>query len=75
MPKLAAEASEEQKAQYEHDKQNNSPSSHALSLLKKLPTPEQLRKDKQVPWQRLTIEKAVSLTTIRYKHFKRAKWH
>ena len=145
MPKLAAQASEEQKAQYQQDRQNNSPSSHALGLLKKLrqrvdqqkphrdrpillcgdghystetvlqnlppnthyigrirgdthlravpkkkahkakgrplcygrklPTPEQLRKDKQVPWQSLTIEKADSLTTIRYKHFKRAKWH
>ena len=42
---------------------------------RKLPTPEQLRKDKQVPWERLTIEKADSLTTIRYKHLKRAKWH
>ena len=145
MPKLPAEASEEQKAQYEQDKENNSPSSHAVGLLKKLrqrvdekephrgrtillcgdghystetvlqnlppkthyigrirgdthlravpkkkahkgkgrppsygeklPTPDELRKDKQTPWETLTIEKADSLTTIRYKHIKRAKWH
>jgi hypothetical protein len=41
----------------------------------KLPTPEELRKDKAVPWHHFTIQKAGSVTQLRYKHIAKAKWH
>ncbi len=41
----------------------------------KLPTPEELRKDKTVSWKELTTEKNGQATTIRYKHLPQARWH
>jgi len=41
----------------------------------KLPTPEQLRKDSNVPWHHLEIQKSGSVTQVRYKRIPKAKWH
>ena len=41
----------------------------------KLPTPEELRKDRTVPWQRLSLHKNGRSTTIPYKHLPEARWH
>lgn len=42
---------------------------------KPLPTPEELRKDKTVPWNQLAICNGPKDTRIRYKHISQAKWH
>ena len=42
---------------------------------KQLPTPEELRKDKTVPWEQLTICNGPKATKVRYKHISQAKWH
>jgi len=42
---------------------------------KALPTPEALRKDTSVPWDRLEICNGPQTTKVRYKHIARAKWH
>jgi hypothetical protein len=42
---------------------------------KKLPTPEQLRKDTTIPWLSAEICNGPKTTTVRYKHISRAKWH
>jgi len=42
---------------------------------KQLPTPDELRKDKSVPWNNLTICNGPKTTTVRYKRIPRAKWH
>jgi hypothetical protein len=39
-----------------------------------LPTPEALRKDKSIPWERLTICNGPKSTKVRYKHIAQAKW-
>jgi len=41
----------------------------------KLSTPEELRKDKAVDWEHLSICNGPKVTQIRYKHITRAKWH
>jgi hypothetical protein len=46
-----------------------------LSYGNKLPTPDELRKDRSVPWQRLEISNDHDSTKIRYKHIPQAKWH
>lgn len=40
-----------------------------------MPTPEELRKDKTVPWELLTICNGPKATKVRYKHIPQAKWH
>jgi hypothetical protein len=42
---------------------------------KPLPTPEELRKDKTVPWEYLTICNGPRMTKVHYKHISQAKWH
>ena len=42
---------------------------------KQLPTPEVFRKDRTVPWAKLTICNGPKATTVRYKHIPQAKWH
>jgi hypothetical protein len=42
---------------------------------KQLPTPDEVRKDKTVPWENLTICNGPKTTTVRYKRIPRAKWH
>ena len=42
---------------------------------KSLPTPEDLRKDQGVPWERLEICNGSETTKVRYKHIAQAKWH
>jgi len=42
---------------------------------KQLPTPEELRKDKTVPWEQLTICNGPKTTKVRYKRISQAKWH
>lgn len=43
---------------------------------KKLPTPEELRKDKAIEWTHAEICNGPKKTTkVRYKHIARAKWH
>jgi hypothetical protein len=42
---------------------------------KQLPTPEELRKDKTVPWEHLTICNGPRTTKVRYKRISQAKWH
>jgi hypothetical protein len=39
-----------------------------------LPTPEQLRKDRSVPWQKAKIKRNNKVQTVDYKRFERAKW-
>ena len=41
----------------------------------KLPTPEELRKDAQRPWEQIAIKRPEGQTRIRYKVIKEAKWH
>lgn len=40
----------------------------------KLPTPDQLRKDPNHPWQTLKLPKDGSTVLLRYKHLPQAKW-
>ncbi len=40
----------------------------------KLPTPEELRKDKSIPWSEAKIRRGKKLATIRYKRYARVKW-
>lgn len=43
---------------------------------KKLPTPEELRKDKTIDWKHAEIANGPKKTTkVRYKRIERAKWH
>lgn len=42
---------------------------------KQLPTPEQLRKDKRIAWEQLTICNGPKETKARYKRISQAKWH
>lgn len=42
---------------------------------KQLATPEELRKDKTVPWNQLAICNGPNNTKVRYKRIPRAKWH
>jgi len=42
---------------------------------KQLPTPEELRKDKTIPWEDLTICNGPKTTKVRYKRISQAKWH
>ncbi len=42
---------------------------------KRLPTPDELRKDKMIPWEDLTICNGPKTTTVRYKRISQAKWH
>jgi len=42
---------------------------------KQLPTPEQWRKDKTIPWQNLAIYNGHKTTSVRYKCISEAKWH
>ena len=42
---------------------------------KQLPTPEELRKDKTVAWEHLTICNGPKTTRVRYKRISQAKWH
>ncbi len=42
---------------------------------KPLPTPEVLRKDRTVPWEKLSICNGPKETRIRYKRIPQAKWH
>ena len=44
-----------------------------LAYGNKLPTPEELRKDKQIPWQTCTLDKRGKQTTFRYKHIAQAR--
>jgi hypothetical protein len=39
-----------------------------------LPTPEQLRKDNDIPWQKANIKRNNKVQTIDYKRIARAKW-
>lgn len=39
----------------------------------KLPTPEQLRRDRQIPWQICSLNKRGKQTTFRYKHIAQAR--
>lgn len=39
-----------------------------------LPTPEAVRKDKSIPWQKLKICKSSKQTQVRYKRISKAKW-
>ena len=41
---------------------------------KQLPTPEALRKDRSIPWERLTICNGLKITKIRYKRIPQARW-
>jgi len=41
---------------------------------RKLPTPEELRKDKSIPWSEAKIRRGKKLATIRYKRYARVKW-
>lgn len=41
---------------------------------KSLPTPEDLRNDQSVPWERLEICNGPETTKVRYKHIAQAKW-
>lgn len=41
----------------------------------KLPTPEELRRNQDVPWQTLTLEQDGKTLTVHFKHIARAKWH
>jgi hypothetical protein len=41
----------------------------------KLPTPEELRKDKSVPWNTFLLEKDGQTLQVRFKHIAQAKWH
>ena len=41
---------------------------------KKLPTPDELRKDKTIPWEDLTICNGPKTTKVRYKRISQAKW-
>ena len=42
---------------------------------KSLPTPEALRKDKTVAWEKLTVCNGPNTTKVRYKRIPQAKWH
>jgi hypothetical protein len=42
---------------------------------RKLPTPGQLRQDRNTPWQTTEICNSSSTTHVRYKHVHQAKWH
>ncbi len=42
---------------------------------KQLPTPDELRKDKTIPWEELTICNGPKTTKVRYKRISQAKWH
>lgn len=42
---------------------------------KQLSTPDELRKDKTVPWKELSISNGPRNTRVRYKRIPRAKWH
>lgn len=42
---------------------------------KQLPTPEELRKDKTVLWEQLSICNGPKITKVRYKCISQAKWH
>ena len=44
-----------------------------LAYGKKLPTPEELRKDKQIPWQTCILDKRGKQTTFRFKHIAQAR--
>ena len=46
-----------------------------LSYGEKLPTPLQLRKDKQIPWETTQIYNGAKKTTVRFKHLPEVKWH
>jgi hypothetical protein len=39
-----------------------------------LPTPEQLRKDKSIPWQKAKIKRNKKIQTVDYKRIAQAKW-
>lgn len=41
----------------------------------KLPTPDQLRRDKTVAWQSLTLEQGGQTLTAHFKHIANARWH
>ena len=41
---------------------------------RKLPMPEELRKDKSIPWSEAKIRRGKKLATIRYKRYARVKW-
>ena len=41
---------------------------------KPLPTPEELRKDRSIPWKQLTICNGPKTTKVRYKQISKAKW-
>jgi len=45
-----------------------------LDYGRKLPTPEELRKDPLQPWQTLELENGGATTFLRYKHLPQAKW-
>ncbi len=40
-----------------------------------LPTPEDIRKDKDVAWEHLEICNGPKTTPVRYKRIAQAKWH
>jgi len=53
----------------------NPPVGRPRSYGDQLPTPEQLRKNKTIPWLSAEICNGPKTTTVRYKHISRAKWH
>jgi len=42
---------------------------------KRLPTPDELRKDRAIPWEDLEICNGPKTTKVRYKQIPQAKWH
>jgi hypothetical protein len=54
---------------------SKSPKGRKPSYGKKLPTPDELRKDTSIPWEEFQIKTGHGQTRVRFKHIAKAKWH